>query len=159
MSRSPLPVLFWYRGLGGCLSWYRGPGRCLSITLACTFILPAGWWEEIKSGVKEEVSAHRERRQAPVLSRAEPHCLRGPGLPCAGRGRLDRSACWRHRPLWAPQPPAWPAATFPGDVPDSACFGSCLCDCLFPLVTAVSPGLWVSGLPSMYVSEHVILLF
>lgn len=41
--------------------------------------LPAGRWEEIKAGVKEEVSAHQERRQAPVLSGAEPHCLSGPG--------------------------------------------------------------------------------
>ena len=133
--------------------------------------LPAGQQEENTSGMKEEVSAHQERRQLGLsagLSRAvsaAPGCppVTGAG-PCAGRGRLDRSARWcprwtPHGPLWAPQPPACPAGTFRGDVPDSAFIRGCRSDCLFPLVTAVSAGLWVSGLPSTYMSGHVILLF
>lgn len=44
--------------------------------------------------MKEEVSAHRERRQARVLSRAEPRCLSRPG----SRGRVQAVAGWTDAP-------------------------------------------------------------
>lgn len=99
---------------------------------------PAGRWEEIKAGVKEEVSAHQERRQAPVLSGAEPHCLSGPGSALrrprpagqkcllAARGGQHTGPSGHRSLLCGRQQP------FPWDVLDSAFIGSCLSDCLFP---------------------------
>ena len=166
-------------GPGGCLLTVRGPaGVCPSPWSARSSSdgdagkFPPRWTTGGEHIRKEggSLSASGEKT-ARALSRAEPRCLSCPGLPscdgsrpCAGRGPLDRSARWcprwtPHGPLWAPQPPACLAGTFRGDVPDSAFIRGCRSDCLFPLVTAVSAGLWVSGLPSTYMSGRVILLF
>ena len=79
VCHSPLWVSVLVQGAGRVSLRYPGP-HVRPVTRMQGSSLPAGRCrEEITSGMKEEVSAHQERREAPVLSGAEPPCLSGPG--------------------------------------------------------------------------------
>ena len=133
--------------------------------------LPAGQQEGNTSGKKEEVSAHQERRQLGLSAGLSRAASAAPGCPpVTGAGRVQAAARWTeapagvrggrhmgpsgHRSLLR----VWqgPSGGMSQILPSSEAVRS---DCLFPLVTAVSAGLWVSGLPSTYMSGRVILLF